>query len=331
MTLARIAALAAPVLLLIASDVSAQPARLARLYQGRREPEQSDRVTRKVRIGRDGSVSVSNVAGDIAVSTIPGDEVSIDAVKHGTRGALDRVTVVIDDRPGRVDISTEYGNNWRWNSNNISVDYTIGVPEGASVDLRSISGTVRVSAVKGSVRLQTISGNLVTANVPRVEFAKSVSGNIELNGVSFDGDLSVSLISGMLRANGLKARSLDINSVSGDVILRNAACERVNARAISGSFEYSGSLARNGRYDVSSHAGDVRFLLGDNAGFELNAGSFSGSVRSDYAATIDIGRGRGRGRGQGRGPGQTVQATAGDGSARLDLHTFSGNIVVGKR
>ena len=331
MTLARTAALAAPVLLLLASEVQAQPVQLARLYQGRREAEQSERISRKVRVGRDGRVSVSNVSGDITVSTIGGDEVSIDAVKHGTRSAFDRVTVVIDDRPGRVDISTEYSRIGRWGNTNVSVDYTIGVPEGAAVDLKSVSGTVRVSAVKGSVRLQSISGNVVTAGAPRVEFAKTVSGNLELNGVSFDGDLSVAVISGTLRANGLKARSLDINSVSGDVLLRNAACERVSARTISGSFEYAGTLARNGRYDVASHSGDVRFALGDGTGFELSAGSFSGSVRSDYAGTLDIGRGRGRGRGPNRGPGQTVQATIGDGSARLELHTFSGNIVIDKR
>src|SRR5580765_5002082 len=165
MTLARIAALAAPVILLMASDVSAQPVRLARLYQGRREPEQSERIARRVRVGRDGSVSISNVAGDITISTIPGDDVSIEAVKHGSRGALDRVSVVIDDRPGRVDISTQYG-QLRGN-NDISVDYTIGVPESASVDLKSVSGTVRVTAVKGSVRVQSISGSVVTSGASR--------------------------------------------------------------------------------------------------------------------------------------------------------------------
>lgn len=328
MTLARTAALAAPVLLLLASDVSAQPVRLARLYQGRREPEQSDRVTRKVRIGRDGRVSVSNVSGEITVSTIAGDEVSIDAVKHGSQRAMGNVSIVIDDRPGRVDITTEYSRVFGFrNNNDVSVDYTIGVPEGATVDLKSISGNVRVSNVKGSARLQTISGNVVTTNAPRVEFAKTVSGNIELNGVSFDGDLSISTISGTLRANGLKARAVDFNSVSGDLVMRNAAIERVNARSISGNFEYSGTLLRNGRYDVSSHAGDVRFTLADNTGFELNAGSFSGSVRSDYAGALNVERG-GRGR---RGPGQTVQSTVGDGSARLELHTFSGSIVISKK
>ena len=208
MTLARTAAPAAAVLLLLAAGASAQPpVRFARLYQGRREPEQSDRVKRRVRIGRDGRVSVSNVAGDITVSAIAGDEVSIDASKHGSSRALGNVSVIIDDRPGRVDVVTEYSRTFGFANNDVSVDYTIGVPEGATVDLKSVSGTVRVTGVKGSVRLQSISGNVVTTNAARVEFAKTVSGSIELNGVSTDGDLTVSIINGAIRANGIKARS----------------------------------------------------------------------------------------------------------------------------
>ena len=340
MTRAHMAAMVAPVLFVLVSDAAAQPPappplRLARLYQGRREPEQSERISRKVRIGRDGRVSVSNISGDITISASGGEEVSIDAVKRGSRRYFDRVSVVIDDKPGRVDVSTQYDQSFRGvnNNNDVSVDYTLSVPEGASLDLKSVSGTVRVSAVRGSVRLQSISGTLVATNAPRVEFARTVSGGIDLNGVSSDGDLSVSIISGSLRANGLKARSLDINSVSGDVLLRGAACERVTSRSISGNFEYDGTLVRSGRYDVNTHSGEVRFVLADNTGFELNAGSFSGSVRSDFEAPVNVDRGGRRGPGPGRrfGPGNTVRTTVGDGSARLELHTFSGSVAVTKR
>ena len=80
---------------------------------------------------------------------------------------------------------------------------------------------------------------------------------------------------------------------------------------------------------MNSHSGNVRFTLGDNTGFELNAGSFSGSVRSDYPMTVggekspEIRRGRGPRR-------ESLQSTFGDGSASLNLHTFSGNITIAK-
>src|SRR5436305_1626332 len=59
---------------------------LARAYQGRNQgSEQTERFSRKVRLGRDGRISVSNISGDITVTTGGGDEASIDAVKR-TRG-----------------------------------------------------------------------------------------------------------------------------------------------------------------------------------------------------------------------------------------------------
>ena len=313
-------------------------------YQGRnRGPEQSDTLSRKVRIGRTGQVTVQNISGEITVSAGSGDEVTIDAVKRGRgdRSELGRVNIVVEEHPGRVDVRTEYGRpgfpDRLFGSSNVSVDYTIVVPDGASVDLKSISGSIRVTGVKGSVRLQTISGNVTTTGATRVEFAKTVSGIVELSGVSFDGDLSASSISGSVRASGLKARSIDISTVSGDVALRDAALERVNARSISGSFEYSGSLDRNGRYDVNSHSGSVRFTLTGTTGFEIDAATFSGSLRSDVPLTVggdsspNIRLGRGRGRRGGRGPGDSLQARSGDGSARLMLRTFSGDVVIAKK
>jgi len=328
-------AAAASVFLLSAPSAFAQPpappARPVRLYQGRRAPEQSDRVSRKIKLGRDGRVSIANISGEIVVSAGGGDEVTIDAVKHGDRGSLDRVRIAIDDRPGRVDISTDYG-SWRFGSNNVSVDYMVTVPDSTMLDVKSVSGDVRVTGVKGSVRAQSVSGNISTNNAPGVEWAKTVSGNVDLTGVANDADISVQSVSGGVRANGLKARSLDVNTVSGEITLQSATIERLNARLVSGTFEYGGALVRNGRYQVTAHSGDVRFTVTDNPGFELDATSFSGEIRSAMPLTIGGNGGvtvtRSRPR---RGPGQSLNGTYGDGSARLELRSFSGNIVISKK
>ena len=46
------------------------------LYQGRRGPEQSDTFSHKYRIGRDGRVSIQNVAGQITVTAGAGSSCS---------------------------------------------------------------------------------------------------------------------------------------------------------------------------------------------------------------------------------------------------------------
>src|SRR5262245_19964928 len=46
-----------------------------RAYQGRNSgPEQTERFSRKVRVGRDGRVSISNISGNIVVNAGSGDE-----------------------------------------------------------------------------------------------------------------------------------------------------------------------------------------------------------------------------------------------------------------
>ena len=227
---------------------------------------------------------MQNIAGDITVTAGTGDEVSIDAVKrtHGDRGQLAGVHIDVDERSGRVDIRTTHTER----TDHVSVDYTIVVPASASVDVKSISGNLKVSGARGEVRAETISGNVTMTNTPRLQNAKSVSGDVVLTGVSADGDLGIGSISGNITAKGLKARGLDLGTVSGDVEISDVTCERVNAKSLSGNIEYAGSLARTGRYEINSHSGDVRLALANPSGFELNASSFSGSIRSELPMTM---------------------------------------------
>jgi DUF4097 and DUF4098 domain-containing protein YvlB len=208
------------------------------------------------------------------------------------------------------------------------------VPSSAGVEVKSISGTVKVVNVHGAVRAETVSGNVTMADTPRLESARSVSGDVSLTGAASDGDLSAGSVSGTVTAKGVKARGLDVGSVSGDVIVTDAACDRVGIKSVSGNVEYSGAIAKGGRYDIHSHSGNIRLTLASPSGFELNASSFSGSVRSDLPLTIggdSPRRGRDTGRRHDVLSSHAVQATYGDGSATLILRTFSGNIVIAKR
>jgi DUF4097 and DUF4098 domain-containing protein YvlB len=320
---------------LVASNASAQHVairdtirRALPTYQGRnRGPEQTEHFSRKIRIGRDGRVSVGNIAGDIVVTGGSGDEVSIDAIKRtrADRSELGSVQIDVVERAGRVDVRTEHtGRN-----DHVSVDYTITVPASAAIELHSVSGSLKVSNVQGAVRMETISGNVTTSAAPRVEVAKSVSGDVDLTGTSVDGDLSASTVSGHVRARGVKARALELGSISGDVAVSDVACDRVDAKSVSGNLEISGALAKSSRYNLTSHSGTVRLILSGNTGFELNATSFSGSIRSDLPLTLGPTSARDDQRRY--GPGRATRGVFGDGSALVTIRTFSGDIVLTRR
>jgi len=308
----------------------------ARAYQGRsRGQDQTERVSRKVRIGRDGRVSIANISGDIIVTGGGGEEVSIEAVKRtsGDRSELADVEVVIEDRAGRVDIRAEHGrgrSSRGRSGDSASVEFTVTIPATASLDVHSVSGSLKVTGVRGSVRAESVSGNVTTTDTPNLEHAKSVSGDVSLTGAAADGELTAGSVSGSITARGLKARGLDLGSVSGDVLLSDVTCERLTIKSVSGDVEYTGTIVKNGRYEINSHSGDVRLTLANPPGFELNANSFSGSVRSDIPLTIGGDSGSSRGSGRQR-EAHNIRATFGDGSATLSIRTFSGDIIIGKR
>jgi len=122
----------------------------------------------------------------------------------------------------------------------------------------------------------------------------------------------------------LKALAVSGSSVSGDVELSDVTADRVSFKSVSGGLVFTGPLAKAGRYALKSHSGDVLVRLLNAAGFEVSATSFSGDIHSDVPLTIRFGGPDGDRRRGGRS--QEIRGTFGDGSASLELQTFSGNV-----
>ena len=129
-------------------------------------------------------------------------------------------------------------------------------------------------------------------------------------------------VSGNVVLRKVNARRIEAGSVSGDGSDPGRSVPSASRRhSVSGNVEFSGTLAKGGRYELNSHSGDVRLTIGPGTGFELEASSFSGSIRSDLPLKGD--------RDSDSGPGRrrSLNGVFGDGSAVLDVTTFSGNIV----
>ena len=297
----------------------------------RRGQEYTETISRTLRLGKNGTFDLQNVSGDIVVTGGGGNDVRIDAVKRvrhpnetEARALLQAIDVRIEERNGNVEVRTEYPRrNWSG-----GVDFTVALPRDANVVLRSVSGEVRVSNLNGDLRAETISGNLLATAVKRIRQAKTISGDLEIADTDAD-DVSASTVSGTLRARNIKARSVDLQSISGDLRISDVTSDRTYVRSISGSIDFSGPLARNGRYEFQSHSGDVRVSPLGTQGFSLEASTFSGDLRSDYPLPA---QGNPPNSFTNRGPNRRpVRATIGDGGAVLSLQSFSGNLALVKR
>jgi DUF4097 and DUF4098 domain-containing protein YvlB len=308
---------------------AAREAERRRRQETRRGPEHTEKLSKTLRLGRNGTFDLQNLSGDIVVTGGGGNDVRIDAIKRvrhpnesEARALLQSIEVRIEERNGNVEIRSDYPRrNWSG-----GVDYTITVPREANVVLRSISGDIRVSNLNGELRAETTSGDLQATAVGRIRLAKSISGDVEVSDSNGD-EVSANTTSGTLVARNVKARTVDLNSISGDVRMTDVESDRMFVKSISGNVEFSGRFSRQGRYEFQSHSGDVRVSPLGSQGFSLEASTFSGDVRSDYPLTLQGTQTSFNPRRNGR----SLRGSFGDSGAVLTLQSFSGNITIVKR
>jgi hypothetical protein len=289
-----------------AAAVAEAMAQLGRVQRARpraprdaaRGPELTEPFTRTVRLGEKGTLDVTTIAGQVTIDTGGGDNVKIAAVKRvrGTseaeaRALLQQLQVLVNERPGLLEVRAQFPRPRSFPF--MTVDYTITVPPGTSLTLRTTSGDVSVDGVRG--------------------------------------DISANTVSGTVALRDSRSPAIDVETISGDLHLQSVQSDRVQLKTVSGNIEYGGALARSGRYDMSSHSGDIRIVAPKTQGFDIEASTFSGNVSSEYPITLRGGSGNGNGFVRVGGPGHSVRGSFGDAGAVLTLRSFSGNIAIVKK
>jgi DUF4097 and DUF4098 domain-containing protein YvlB len=171
-----------------------------------------------------------------------------------------------------------------------------------------------------------MSGDVTLTGTSAASLAKSMSGDVTVTGVSSESELRVSSLSGDVIVRSARARAIDADSTSGDVTLSDVTGDRVTGKALSGGVSFTGSLVKGGRYQFQTQSGDLRLTLVGTQGFELDASTFSGGVRSDFPLTLPAGQAAG-----GHGPRKSLRGVFGDGGAQLILRAFSGEITIAKK
>lgn len=343
LALAALAATAAPAaaqvpderIRVVTRSLSAPPH--VALYQ-RGGDEQTERQTKSFKVGDRGDIDASNIAGDITITRGTGSEVTIETIKRSRSRSVDEakamlalVQVEITERNGHIEVRTQYPGGDQSHREgrrniNVSVDINITAPGSTRVSARSISGDMKATDIRGDLSLETISGEVTISGASRITSAKSLSGDVTITDSQADGSFDANSLSGTVTVRKVRARGIELGSISGDIIAEDVECDRADLHSFSGNVEFGGSLAKNGRYDMKSHSGNIRLAVAGNTGFDVEASTFNGTVRSDLPLqssgaerTSDAGRRR------------SLRGTYGDGSAVVAITAFSGNVIIAKR
>ena len=292
--------------------------------------ESTEPFSRSFPVGKGSALMISNVAGNIQVSAGAGERIEVEALKRAwapnaeqAKGRLSDAQIESFATGSRVELRVEYGE--RRDARVIEIEFSVKVPPDTTVDLRTVSGDVRVTNVKGEVRVQGVNGNLALEGTSRLAAVKTVSGDITISNGGADAQLSLSTVNGDLLVQTLNTRGLDVNTVNGNVRISGWSGDRAHIRTLDGDLDLQTSLLKGGRYEIESHSGSVNLSLPEQPGFELEAHTFSGRIRIDFPVKSE-----GPIRDNDRGP-RSVRGTYGDGSSSLRLQTFSGNLTVTRR
>ena len=292
------------------------------------EQKFEEKFAKTVPLSKAGQLYLSNVSGEIEVLTWKDAQVKIEALKTSKADTLDKakenaakVTIEVTNDADRVSIETKYpkrmGGFWGGDSINVSVDYKVWIPEQAAVEVKSVSGDVKVAPIGGAAKVKCVSGNVDLGGAAGAD-VDLVSGDLTLANIA--GDAYLKAVSGNIEASGVKG-SVEVEAVSGDIQLLNVSgAQTINAKSVSGNITYTGALNEGGRYEIKTHSGDVRMVVPAGSAFELEANTFSGDIASDFEITV-----------VGKMSPREIHGTVGKGGTTVILKSFSGNVDLKKK
>lgn len=195
-----------------------------------------------------------------------------------------------------------------------SVDLVVSMPAGMGLVVESPHGDVTVEGVRGSLDVTSMLGDITVDGAGASMRLRSMVGQIEVRGAS--GRTTIEAATGRVEVRA-SAGELRVETTTGDVLLEELETVDVEVTSLGGNIGFQGVLPSGGRYDLSTHSGDVELALEDAPNAQFSVRAFRGSIVSDLSTEPLSEEGR-------------AEFTVGDGSARVRLESFSGRIRVGK-
>ncbi len=246
-------------------------------------------------------LGVRNHAGEIIVRTWNRNEVRIQA----SYSSEDRVKIIQSERSVKVQSETRHGHPEE-------VDYELTIPSAMAVDLWGFESDVSVDGAQNGVRVETLEGDIVITDC---------AGDITIHSV--EGDMSVTGSSGRLEANGTDGEVVVVGfdgdvfagSIDGDIRLEVVDANAVEGKTVDGDVYYDGSIRDGGRYKLTTHDGDVMVSIRAGTNATVEVATFDGEFEADFPVQITGAQGS-----------RKFRFVIGDGSARLELHSFDGDI-----
>jgi len=263
----------------------------------------------------DGRISVQNVAGSVTVEGWDRNELSV------TGTIEEECTLEITGSDDRIKVEVKWPERHRRRrDHHEGSNITVKVPQRSELTVSTVSADISVSGTRGDADLESVSGDVrIEGDSPEVE-AQTVSGDLRV--LVPCKQIRLESVSGDVLLDGPSGEA-EISTVSGDVRVKGGDFKRFKASSVSGDVEFAGGIAPEARFDVSSHSGDVDLLIPGDTSADFSVETFSGDIESDFGGRVE--------RTSRYTSEKEMSFTAGSGSARVELSSFSGDVQISKR
>ncbi|MFN2182916.1 MAG: DUF4097 family beta strand repeat-containing protein [Anaerolineae bacterium] len=262
-------------------------------------------IDRTYDVGLAPQLTIDSFAGSIVVRAGEGSQIRVMATRHAPSASdLESVEVDIQPREGGFAVVTRNPrllmNAW--------VRLELVVPVGTSFDVRTSSGGVELSGLRGGGKAETSSGRVTARNMIGTVSLHTSSGGMSVYG--FEGDLQVHVSSGSIEVDSMDG-NLDAHTSSGGIDVRGAQ-GWVQLETSSGTIDYQGVPVGDCRFKTGS--GSIELRLPPDLDAQVDLHTNSGSVKVGFPV-------------EGGGTRQTVTGVIGSGGdASIYARTGSGGI-----
>jgi DUF4097 and DUF4098 domain-containing protein YvlB len=320
----RFRVLTVSVLLVIAGGASAHS-----LKSDRRKNNQQ--VERTMAVDPRVLVSVCVVSGNLTVRGWDRNDVRA-RTTDGTQIEFARNDQAKSQPATEVQVTSNGGHGTRSHPSCLpSADIELDVPRAASMKLASSSGDVRVTEV-AKVDVSSQAGSIALDKVRGEANVNTISGDISVH--DSNGSFTLHTVGGGIDARNLVSAGTGdgfaASTVGGEVTLDQVKMQTIKANTVSGEINWTGPLARAGRYNFHSISGRIRLSLPNNSSFRVSA-SLGEAVKLNSDFKLNYSENQNITGVSNRGGFQRIEATAGSGDSLITVLLLQGSLQISKR
>lgn len=268
-----------------------------------------ERVDRRFAVARDASIRIQNMAGSVRVTAWDRDSVAVTGTvpKGGGRfywaGGERGAKLGVEEPVDAVKLPGSH--------------LEVLVPRRSRVWIKTASADIHVTDVLGSLDLYSVTGTLRVAGEAGPVYAESMDGNVEVTAASAWVRIKTATGSVTLKLTG---GDVVVTTVSGNVVAVGPRFDRVRFESVTGDIRFEGDFDRGGTFTFESHGGTVELLVPETVAANFELSTLGGQITNEL--------GRAQVRTSREGIGKLLSFESGAGGADVTVRSFKGDVVL---